>query len=167
MLQLTRVLPVLLVVLLSVGCKSTFELDIVANRPDNVVSLFVVAADAAELEATEETRTIETIVDPANHGSYFAIAQFKPSQEPSGWSWQEQRISDSVGSGIDFAVADDSLKVGMPKGIIETYPALQLAVLINCGARGWRAEKIKTLEIQNSPGVRVNVSSDNLMRVAQ
>ncbi len=168
-------LPLLLVMSLT-ACKSinlpflgpgAFALDIAADRPDEIVSLFVIVGAKGDLRPADDRKTISDVVHPDKHDDYEGIGQFAPEQDGADWVWVQRRVEVSGGAPITMEVERGLIHVKVSRKLLTTQPELEVVVVANCGRLGWTAEKFTTLELENLDAMTIEVRGENLRRASQ
>jgi hypothetical protein len=170
-----RNLPLLvltvLVAALGAGCQmvmgpGTFNAKLKGAQLDEVVSLYIVVADDADLADLEDPRTIDKLVRPERQAKYVTFAQLKPTL---GATWLfEVKSANPTHKSVKLKpnAKTAEFTVGIDRTLLEARPNLALAVLVNCGPKGWGAStKISKTEIENIGRIELEVRGLAINRV--
>jgi hypothetical protein len=104
---------------------------------DEVTSLYVIVGE--DLSDVDDARTIEQAVMPGRQSKYASFAQFKPTKDKV-WLFT-QRMLNPNDPKVEYSIEKKKpeLLVEIDRALLEARPALCIAVLVNCGARGWHS----------------------------
>jgi len=163
--QLIRTLGLLLVVATFFGCGSipfmgpgSMDLSVRGVELDEVVSIYLIVGDDADLADIDDPRTIEKVVRPERHGKYVTFGQFKPRK---GQSWTlEQRLLKPSHPDIEVSLSkkEAKLEVEIDRKLLESHPQLAIAVVVNCGNLGWGAyQHITSFQIGSIDSMKLDV----------
>lgn len=117
---------------------------------DEVVSVYVIVADDADLADLEDPKTLDKLVRPERQAKYVSFVQLKPTLG-AGWLF-EVKAANPTHKSIEIEPNPKAaeLRVIVDRALLEARPQLALAVLTNCGPKGWGASsKISRTEIEN------------------
>jgi hypothetical protein len=147
----------LLTLLTCAGCSSIpflgpgeFVAKLNGAQLDEVVSVYVIVADDADLADLEDPKTLDKLVRPERQAKYVSFVQLKPTLG-EGWLF-EVKAANPTHKSIEIKPNPKAaeLRVIVDRALLEARPQLALAVLTNCGPKGWGASsKISRTEIEN------------------
>lgn len=148
------------------GCTAKYRLHVQGDDPEAVRSLFLIAADEAEVGTVAKESAILALIHPDRQVSYHLFAQYEPQPgTPSRWrevSTPRNKLGDSLK--VDLADDELDLELVLKKDILEDYSDLELVVIVH-GRDRWLADKIMNLEISSNDGHRVLIRPGSLDRV--
>lgn len=125
---------------------------------DEVVSVYLIIADDADLADVDDPRTIEKIVRPERHGKYVTFGQYRPVK---GQSWTfEQRLLKPSHDLVDVSQAKKApeLEVEIDRELLESHPQLSMAIVVNCGNQGWGAyPRITSSQIGKTDSIKLDI----------
>lgn len=133
---------------------------------DEVVSVYVIVADDADLADLEDPRTLDKLVRPERQAKYVSFVQLKPSLTDA-WRF-EVKAANPTHKAVEIKPSAKAaeLKVVIDRTLLEARPQLAMAVITNCGPKGWGASsKISRTELENVGRIELEIRGLAVNRV--
>ncbi len=133
---------------------------------DEVVSVYVIVADDADLADLEDPRTLDKLVRPERQAKYVSFVQLKPTLT-DGWRF-EVKAANPTHKAVEIKpnAKGPELRVVVDRGLLEARPQLAMAVITNCGPKGWGASsKISRTELENVGRIELEIRGLAVNRV--
>ncbi len=133
---------------------------------DEVVSVYVIVADDADFADLADPRTLDKLVRPERQAKYVSFVQLKPTLT-DGWRF-EVRAANPTHKAVQLKpnAKAAELRVIIDRGLLEARPQLAVAVLTNCGPKGWGASsKISRTELENVNRIELEIRGLAVNRV--
>jgi hypothetical protein len=139
------------------------ELTVHGVELDEVVSIYMIVGDEADLSDLDDARTVEKVVRPERQGKYVTFAQFKPKKDKNWVFTQSMLKPESPKVEVSLAGKAPDIKFEIGRGLLEAHPQLSAAVVVNCGARGWGAyPRISSSQIRSVDALKLEVRGSTI-----